>query len=340
MKKTYDANIGGTIFHVEDDAYIALKNYLASISAYFVAYEDCADLVADIEGRIAEQLAQNDPSRIVSVQAVERVIGAMGRVDQFADAADVHDGPLAQATPTKGKSVLRRRFFRNADYRLIGGVMAGIAAFTGISLIGLRIAMLVPLLFPETRIVFVVFVLLYGAVWFAVPAATRTTDKLQMRGQSITLSAVDEHLRHRNTQILTRTRKFVVPVLTWVGTIIRRLVIGATWAGGIGVTAAAIAGLITCALFLITALLNVKLLRLSGELAGFIIRSGRWYPAFALCVYFLAALPLLLVTLGMISFLRRRDFITIRIGITVSSLWLLALFVAVGLFVLYFPTNI
>jgi len=35
MKKTHSANIGGTVFHIEDDAYEKLQDYLQSIHAHF-----------------------------------------------------------------------------------------------------------------------------------------------------------------------------------------------------------------------------------------------------------------------------------------------------------------
>lgn len=59
MKKTHSANIGGTVFQVEEDAYEKLQAYLQSIEAHFASYPDVADIVADIEGRIAELLQRD-----------------------------------------------------------------------------------------------------------------------------------------------------------------------------------------------------------------------------------------------------------------------------------------
>jgi len=54
MKKTNTINLGSVIFHIEEDAYSQLHKYLTSIKKYFSSYEGVAEIVADIEGRIAE----------------------------------------------------------------------------------------------------------------------------------------------------------------------------------------------------------------------------------------------------------------------------------------------
>ena len=47
-------NIGGIIFHIEEDGYDKLKNYLDSVNKYFSSFEDSKEIIDDIEGRIAE----------------------------------------------------------------------------------------------------------------------------------------------------------------------------------------------------------------------------------------------------------------------------------------------
>ena len=98
MKKTHSANIGGTVFQVEEDAYEKLQSYLQSIEAHFRSYPDVADIIADIEGRIAEQLLQREfASQVVRINDVDRVIASMGRTEQFAEGtADLPPSSEAQ----------------------------------------------------------------------------------------------------------------------------------------------------------------------------------------------------------------------------------------------------
>ena len=58
MKKTISINISGIVFHIEDDGYEKLKQYLESINRYFSTFEDSKEIIEDIENRIAERSLQ------------------------------------------------------------------------------------------------------------------------------------------------------------------------------------------------------------------------------------------------------------------------------------------
>ena len=54
MKKALRGNISGLIFHIDEDAFNKLKNYLDSIKNKFVDIEEGKEIIADVEARIAE----------------------------------------------------------------------------------------------------------------------------------------------------------------------------------------------------------------------------------------------------------------------------------------------
>ena len=54
MKKTFTINISGTVFHIEEDAYEKLQNYLLKLKNYFGNDDEGKEIIADIETRIAE----------------------------------------------------------------------------------------------------------------------------------------------------------------------------------------------------------------------------------------------------------------------------------------------
>ena len=54
MKKNISINLQGLIFHIEEDGFDVLSRYLAEVKAHFASYRGHQDIVADIEGRIAE----------------------------------------------------------------------------------------------------------------------------------------------------------------------------------------------------------------------------------------------------------------------------------------------
>ena len=181
MKKTHSANIGGTVFHIEEDAYEALQDYLQSIEAHFRFHPDVAEIIADIEGRIAELLLREaTAAQVVRMADVQRVIAALGTIEQFDDAIGT------ATTPPPGEP---RRLFRDPDQKIIAGVASGLASFLGLP------PWLVRLLFAVLLPFFGTAVVIYLLLWALVPMARTTTDKLQMRGRPLTLASIDRDLR-------------------------------------------------------------------------------------------------------------------------------------------------
>lgn len=54
MKKTLTVNLGGTVFHIDDDAYRLLDNYLNNLKLHFRKEAGADEIVDDIEHRISE----------------------------------------------------------------------------------------------------------------------------------------------------------------------------------------------------------------------------------------------------------------------------------------------
>ena len=53
MKKTLKIKIGGIVFHIDDDAYSMLQQYLHSLEDYFKGKTEGKEVMEDIESRIA-----------------------------------------------------------------------------------------------------------------------------------------------------------------------------------------------------------------------------------------------------------------------------------------------
>ena len=53
MKKTLTVNLGGTVYHIDEDAYILLDNYLNNLRYHFRKDEGAEEIVRYIESRIA-----------------------------------------------------------------------------------------------------------------------------------------------------------------------------------------------------------------------------------------------------------------------------------------------
>ena len=54
MKKTVNVNIAGFVFHIEEEAYLILQEYLNAIERKFKNESERQEIMRDIESRIAE----------------------------------------------------------------------------------------------------------------------------------------------------------------------------------------------------------------------------------------------------------------------------------------------
>ena len=85
MKKNISINISGIIFHIEEDGYEKLKNYLESINKYFSSFDDSGEIIADIESRIAEIFLSklNEGKQVITAEDVESLVATMGSIKDF-----------------------------------------------------------------------------------------------------------------------------------------------------------------------------------------------------------------------------------------------------------------
>ncbi len=178
MKRTVSINISGILFHVEEDGYDLLKNYLTTINRYFASYEDSHEITQDIESRIAEVfLTKLSPAQqVISRHHVEAVISAMGSVDDFAAQEGMEDEPTYQQTAYERTSddstTSRKRLYRDTQRKVLGGVAAGVAHYFRIDPLWVRVLLLI-LVFTDAFITFGALssltVIAYIVLWVVLP---------------------------------------------------------------------------------------------------------------------------------------------------------------------------
>ena len=183
MKKTVTANIGGLNFYIEEEAYEKLSYYLESIKNAMKGDEGYEEVMADIEGRIAELLRSSKPdeSMVVDMKDVDRIIDVMGSPEVIAG-EDPEDGQHSEKTKSEEKA--EKRFYRDGDDKVIAGVCSGIAAYFNWDA-------------TWVRVIFAILILSYGfgiwayiILWIVSPEAKTTAEKLKMRGKDVTLENI------------------------------------------------------------------------------------------------------------------------------------------------------
>lgn len=153
MKKNISINISGINFHIEEDGFIRLEQYLKSINQYFSTFEDREEIINDIENRIAEifMSKMTTGNQTITLLDIESLVNTMGTVTDFqASLEDSTDGenpkesnqqdPIdsPQSDPETGK----RRLYRNTKHRVLGGVASGLANYFKIDPIWIRLLIL------------------------------------------------------------------------------------------------------------------------------------------------------------------------------------------------------
>jgi len=193
MKKTLTANISGTVFHIEEDAYDRLHRYLNSIRAQFSGTDGREEIMADIEARIAELFQERLDGRrqVISDQDVEHVIGIMGQPEDYMvgdrEGAPNDGGKRQEKAPPGGYTTSSgrsgKRLFRHPDDKWVGGVLGGVATYFNVDPLILRLIYLVSL--------FLGFgFLLYVILWIMIPKADSAADMLQMRGEPVNVENI------------------------------------------------------------------------------------------------------------------------------------------------------
>lgn len=293
MKKTISINIGGNIFHIEEEGYEKLKSYLDSVHSYFATFEDSKEIIDDIENRIAEkfysQLKKNKEA--ISSKEVDQLIQSMGTVADFEATFD--DEPIEQkqeAKTVKGskeetkKEATSKKLYRDSKNNILGGVAAGIAHYFDIDALWIRLLWIVFLfsgigvvayiifwvVLPEKeledkksvkkffrdpdgrvlggvasgiasffgtdpvviRIIFIVSLFLGGSgfilyiiLWIITPEAKSVTEKMEMKGEPVTMAGIEKNVK-KSLKIESGEENIFVKILLFPFRLIAMIVDG------------------------------------------------------------------------------------------------------------------
>jgi phage shock protein PspC (stress-responsive transcriptional regulator) len=190
MKKTLTVNLGGSVFHIDEDAYRLLEKYLSNLRIHFDREDGGDETLSDIEARISEIFNEKIRAgyNVISISDVENIISRMGEVEDLFENDVRGNREKTRETPPSSNSHERghdqRRFFRNPDDKMLGGVCGGLAAFMGWDPTAVRLLTFILMWFGG------VVVFIYLILWLIVPMAQTAAERLQMRGESVTVENI------------------------------------------------------------------------------------------------------------------------------------------------------
>ncbi len=184
MNKTLTINIGGLVFHIEEQAYHKLYQYLEAIKKS-IAIEDRQEVIQDIELRIAEIFTAKitTTNQVIILADIDEVISIMGKPEDYYIEEEI------DSTYTEKTYYRERKLFRDKEKGILGGVLAGLAHYFKIDTVWMRLIFLFLVFFYGTGI------LLYFILWIIIPSAKTASDKLDMMGEPVTIETIERKIK-------------------------------------------------------------------------------------------------------------------------------------------------
>lgn len=322
MKQTLTVNLNGIAFHIDQDAYQKLNDYLTQVRAHLNVNDDKDEIIADIEARIGEVFTEKlrqKRQEVVNIEMVQEIIDMLGQPTDYSDEASEE-----QAEPENKKP--KKRFYRDEENGMIGGVAAGLAAYLGWDMVWVRLGMALfcgLLLFFSFQ-VWPIFI--YLLVWLIAPAAKSTAQKLEMRGEKVTIDNIASQVE-KNTEE-NKTAKTISKVAGVIAKIIFFCIIG--FFGLIGLIV-----LFTVGIALLATLFGLGSAGMGLGIAGMALPFEWNWAAFGVAPWqitvitvsgiLLVICPIIIIIGGLISLISKRKWTSKSFNISFLVVWFIAL---------------
>ena len=168
MNKVVNINLNGIIISIDEVAYEQLKQYIDALHKHFSGTEGSAEIISDIETRIAEllQLKLTDNYTVILPKDVADVIAVMGNPWQMEGEEETQSSTQSSSQNNTQNTVVPKKLKRDPHNKVISGVCGGLGNFLNIDPIIARAGFLI------SFFVFGSGLLLYLILWVIMPEAT------------------------------------------------------------------------------------------------------------------------------------------------------------------------
>ena len=204
MNKTVNINLAGIVFHIDENAFETLNNYLNELKNHFKNEEGGDEILKDIEGRIAELFTERlDKKEAISLTDINEITTIMGDPSQYDDEIEQEKSQESQDKEEDLRKGKRRKVFRDEEDRMIGGVCRGMAHYFDINVLFCRI-IFIGILFligPGAPFLYIMF-------WIALPSAKTTAEKLEMKGERVNINNIEKNIKDELNIIEDKIRDF------------------------------------------------------------------------------------------------------------------------------------
>lgn len=253
MKEAIQVNIKDRLFHIDQDAFDLLKNYLDQLSATFPD-EEGQEIVSDIETRVSELFDERRAAgyNVIDIEYVTGVIDIMGHPEELNEDAPHEPASTATATPPPytgltDSETSKKKLYRDIDNKMLGGVISGLARYLGWDATIMRILVVIVAL--STYIW--PCLLCYLVAWMVIPPADTPRRRLEMCGHEVNVSNVGKNIKNSTLPPSTDPTRSLLGVLGGIIGISFKIIIGIMGVVAAGAAAASVIGLIFMLFFLI-----------------------------------------------------------------------------------------
>ena len=191
MNKTININLAGIFFHIDEDAFAKLTNYLNAIRNSFSDPDGQDEIIKDIEVRISELFSEkiHHTSQVITIVELDEVILIMGQPEDYkVDEEIFNDSAPNEKQQTRTSS--HKQLFRDIDDKFIAGVSSGLGHYFGVDAIWIRLVW-VALVFLGVGAPILIYILLM----ILVPEATTTSEKLKMKREPVNISNIEKKIK-------------------------------------------------------------------------------------------------------------------------------------------------
>lgn len=228
MNEITRIHLAKTPYSIELGAKKELEKYLHEVGSSLGADED---VLREVEARMVELLEARGvkADQVIAADDVKALREQLGEPKVFADG---EESERKQEAETEEKPA--KRFMRDTDHAVFGGVCAGLASYFNVDVMLVRLVTVALGLITAGSLL-----LVYVLFWIITPAAKTTADKLTMAGKPVTLEALKDSVdtarpeSARNLKKVARGVLGVFLLLATVGTMIGVLVGGFVGYGGV-----------------------------------------------------------------------------------------------------------
>ena len=188
MNKTISINLGGFFFHIDEDAYQKLSRYFDAVKCS-LAPDGREEIMKDIESRIAElfqERIQND-KQVIGLVEIDAVIAIMGQPEDYKIDEETTNASSSNTFYSKNNV---KKLYRDKENGIISGVASGFGHYLKIDPVWIRLLFVI--------IVVAGFgspILIYLILMFIIPEAVTTSQKLEMKGEEITISNIERKVK-------------------------------------------------------------------------------------------------------------------------------------------------